>query len=143
MKQLTLSPILLIDDDLDDLEVFTDAFTSLEIENEVVAFSNAFDALEYLKQSGCQPLFILCDINMPKLNGLQFRQELYKDEVLRQQSIPFLFLSTANDPVFIDRAYDLSVQGYFKKPEQVKEIKEMFLAIINYWRYSHHPNSSK
>lgn len=141
MKPALPNPIILIDDDNDDLELFTEAFHRLEIENEVVSFSDAHKALEFLKHSGRQPLFILCDINMPKINGLELRQKIYDDEILRQRSIPFLFLSTANDRIFVDKAYDLSVQGYFKKPAHLNEIKEMLLAIIIYWQYSHHPNS--
>jgi CheY-like chemotaxis protein len=141
MKLLLPSPIILIDDDPDDLELFTDAFRGLDIANEVVAFDNGLDAIEYLKHSGRQPLFILCDINMPKVNGLDLRQKIYDDEILRQRSIPFLFLSTADDRLFVDKAYDLAVQGYFKKPIRFDEIKEMLMSIIIYWRYSHHPNS--
>jgi CheY-like chemotaxis protein len=141
MRKPQANPIILIDDDPDDLELFTEGFNSLNIGNEVIAFTNGFDAVEYLKQSGHQPLFILCDINMPKVNGLELRQVIYDDAVLRQKSIPFLFLSTADDRLFVDKAYDLAVQGYFKKPASIPEIKEMLLAIIIYWRYSHHPNS--
>jgi CheY-like chemotaxis protein len=141
MKQPLLNPIILIDDDSEDLEIFTTAFSQLEIANEVVAFNDSFDALDFLRNSGRQPLFILCDINMPKVNGLDLRQKIYDDEVLRQRSIPFLFLSTANDRVFIDKAYNLAVQGYFKKPARLHEIKEMLMSIIIYWSYSYHPNS--
>ncbi len=63
MKQTQLNPIILIDDDPDDLELFKEAFNSLEIGNEVVSFQDAYEALEYLKHSSGQPLFILCDIN--------------------------------------------------------------------------------
>lgn len=135
------NPIILIDDDSDDLELFNEAFNALEIENEVIPFDDAYKALNFLKHGERQPLFILCDINMPKLNGLELRQKIYDDEILRQKSIPFLFLSTANNRIFVDKAYDLSVQGYFKKPAHLNEIKEMLQAIIIYWQYSHHPNS--
>jgi CheY-like chemotaxis protein len=133
--------ILLIDDDQDDLDLFRQAFEELEIPNELVTFSDAFEALEYLRSSAQEFLFILCDINMPKVNGLDLRQKIYDDAVLRQRSIPFLFLSTANDRTFVDRAYSLSVQGYFKKPVFLPDIKEMLMAIIIYWQYSYHPNS--
>ncbi|WP_147206230.1 response regulator [Segetibacter aerophilus] len=141
MSQSVPNPIILIDDDPDDLELFASAFNELEIVNEVVTFNNGYDALEFLKNSGRQPLFILCDINMPKVNGLDLRQMIYDDMVLRQKSIPFLFLSTADDRIFVDKAYNLAVQGYFKKPAHLGEIKEMLKAIIIYWRHSHHPNS--
>jgi CheY-like chemotaxis protein len=136
-------PIIMVDDDADDLELFGLALTELKLGNELLVFSNARDALDFLKNDDQQFLFILCDINMPKINGLDLRQMIYDDEVLRQRSIPFLFLSTADDRVFIDRAYGLAVQGYFKKPNKISEIKEMLAAIIIYWEYSYHPNSVK
>ncbi len=134
-------PIILIDDDDDDLELFTRAFNELDITNEIIAFSDATKALEFLKTYDHHFLFIMCDINMPKINGLDLRQKIYEDEVLRQRSIPFLFLSTANNRVFVDKAYDLAVQGYFRKPAYLTDIKEMLMAIIIYWQYSYHPNS--
>ncbi len=134
-------PVILIDDDPDDLELFSFAFKELQVDNEMVTFNDAAKALDYLKLSKQNFLFILCDINMPKTNGLDLRQKIYDDEVLRQKSIPFLFLSTADERVFIDKAYELAVQGYFKKPAHLADIKEMLSAIITYWKYSYHPNS--
>jgi len=134
-------PIILIDDDKDDLDLFSNAFKELDLNNEMLVFDDATKALEFLKQDNQEFLFILCDINMPKISGLELRQKIYDDEILRQKSIPFLFLSTADDRVFIDKAYNLAVQGYFKKPARVADIKEMLMAIIIYWQYSYHPNS--
>lgn len=134
-------PIILIDDDDEDLELFTQAFNELDVSNEIATFNDGAKVLEYLRNSDNAFLFILCDINMPKINGLDLRQKIYEDEVLRQRSIPFLFLSTANDRVFVDKAYGLAVQGYFRKPAHLSEIKEMLMAIIVYWQYSYHPNS--
>jgi CheY-like chemotaxis protein len=140
---MTSRPILLIDDDQEDLEIFEEAFKSLDVDNEIVTFSNAELALEHLQTSSQQYLFILCDINMPRVNGLELRQAIYDDEILRQRSIPFLFFSTANDRIFVDKAYDLSVQGFFRKPFLQDELKDMLRAIITYWQYSYHPNSRK
>jgi CheY-like chemotaxis protein len=134
-------PIILIDDDAEDIDIFTQAFNELDLPNRLISFNEGTKALEFLKYSDQLFLFILCDINMPKMNGLDLRQRIYDDEVLRQKSIPFLFLSTANDRVFVDKAYDLAVQGYFKKPASSDQIKEMLKSIIIYWEYSHHPNS--
>ena len=135
------NPIILIDDDPEDLELFKNAFNELDLDIEFLTFDNATKALEFLKYSDQKFLFILCDINMPKINGLELRQMIFDDDVLRQKSIPFLFLSTADDRVFVDKAFDLAVQGYFKKPAHIADIKEMLMSIITYWRYSYHPNS--
>ena len=133
----------MIDDDQEDLDIFSYAFIEIDTGNEIVTFCDGIKALEFLKKSEREFLFILCDINMPKLNGLELRQSIYDDVILRQRSIPFLFLSTADNRIFVDKAYDLSVQGYFRKPAHLDEVKEMLRAIIVYWQYSHHPNSRK
>lgn len=133
----------MIDDDQEDLDIFSYAFKEINTGNEIVTFCDGIKALEFLKISEREFLFILCDINMPKLNGLELRQCIYDDVVLRQRSIPFLFLSTADNRIFVDKAYDLSVQGYFRKPAHLDEVKEMLRSIIVYWQYSHHPNSRK
>ncbi len=132
---------MLIDDDQEDLDLFIEAFNALNLENEIVTFKDAETALQHLRSSSQQYLFILCDINMPKVNGLELRQAIYDDEVLRQRSIPFLFLSTANDRVFVDKAYNLSVQGFFRKPVLQDEMQDMLRSVIIYWQYSYHPNS--
>ena len=133
----------MIDDDQEDLDIFSYAFKEINTGNEIVTFCDGIKALEFLKVTEREFLFILCDINMPKLNGLELRQCIYDDVVLRQRSIPFLFLSTADNRIFVDKAYDLSVQGYFRKPAHLDEVKEMLRSIIVYWQYSHHPNSRK
>ena len=95
----------------------------------------------FLKDTKVQPLFILCDVNMPKMGGIAFREAIYHDEELRLKCIPFLFLSTSADPKLIKEAYILAVQGYFKKLNTYAEIVEMFSEISLYWTRCLHPNS--
>ncbi|MEJ7739900.1 MAG: response regulator [Chitinophagaceae bacterium] len=136
------NPIVIIDDDEEDLILLKDAANSLQIPNEVVAFEDTFKALAFLRQEDTQPFFILCDINMQPINGIDLREEMFKDERLRLKSIPFLFLSTGDSHQDIKKAYSLAVQGYFKKPESFEGIKKMLQCIINYWGDCRHPNSS-
>ncbi|WP_018611487.1 response regulator [Segetibacter koreensis] len=137
------NPILIIDDDLEDLELISEAFKELKIENELVCFDEAKRALDFLRNSDRQPLFILCDVNMNSINGFEFRQEIYDDVKLRLKCIPFLFLSTAGNRHDITKAYNLSVQGYFKKPDSYIGIVNMLRSIIQYWDYCQHPNSKE
>ena len=138
---MQLNPILIIDDDVDDLELITEAFKELNVKNQLVCFSEAAMALNFLKSSELQPLFILCDVNMNAVNGFELRQTLYDDDKLRLRSIPFLFLSTAGNRPDIAKAYDLAVQGYFRKPNSYDGIVDMLKCIIEYWNFCQHPNS--
>lgn len=134
------SPIMVIDDDVEDLELIAEAFKDLGIQNDLLCFNIAEDALNFLKESNQQPLFILCDVNMNSINGFELRQKLYDDEKLRLKSIPFLFLSTGGNRTDVTKAYDLSVQGYFRKPTTYEGIVQMLDRIIKYWALCNHPN---
>lgn len=84
-------PIIFIEDDLDDQEILKEVLHSLKISNTLLLFSDGMEAFSYLKTNEDQPFLILCDINLPKMNGLEFREKVVGDERLRKKSIPFFF----------------------------------------------------
>ncbi len=84
--------------------------------------------------------FILCDINMVKLNGIKLKKIIYDDERLRIKCVPFIFLSTSSASDSIMKAYSYGVQGYFIKPNNLEKLKSVLQAMITYWSESHHPN---
>ena len=135
----TTGPIIMIDDDLDDLVLYKKAFSSLNVTNEVLTFTCATEALEYLKARIDPCFFVLCDINMPKMDGLQLREELNKDKFTRFKTVPFLFLSTSNQFEHVNKSYNLSIQGYFQKPSEYKNVLQLFKDIISYWSNSLRP----
>lgn len=135
------NPIIIIDDDDEDLELICEAFKEVAVDNELVCFKHANDALSFLKDPVQQPLFILCDVNMNSVSGLDLRQLLHKDENLRVKSIPFLFLSANGNRKDIENAYSLSVQGYFRKPGTFDEYISLMRRITEYWTYCQHPNT--
>lgn len=87
--------------------------------------------------------FILCDINMPQMDGFQLRNEIKTDATLSAISIPFIFFSTSGDINQISQAYKTPIQGYFMKPSNFEDIKKMFSCIISYWDNSTHPTYSQ
>ena len=125
--------IIVIDDDEDDRQLYKIAFENLHVKNKVRIFSDSVDAFEYLKATDEQIFFILCDINMPKLNGLELRQKINDDETLRVKAIPFLFLSTSDSDELVDKAFTLNIQGFFMKPSTVDRLEIILVAILNYW----------
>jgi CheY-like chemotaxis protein len=135
------NPIIIIDDDDDDLEVMKDAFGELKINNEIIVFRNGTSFLEYMKATPMKTFLILCDINMSFITGLELKRRIHEDEELRLKCVPFVFLSTSRASNAIMKAYSSGVQGYFIKPSSFEQIKEMLLAIVNYWKHSQHPNS--
>ncbi len=134
------NPIIIVDDDIEDLELMQQAFEQLNIENEIIVFNNGLKFLEFIKVTHNKTFFILCDINMSPINGLELKRRIYEDEELRLKCVPFVFLSTSGASSTVMRAYSFGVQGYFVKPSSFEETKEMLLFIINYWSHSQHPN---
>ena len=76
-------PIVIIEDDKDDQEIYQIALDELGVTNEVIFFTNCPDAYEYLKAAAQQAFIILCDINLPGQNGLDFKKQIDEDEQLR------------------------------------------------------------
>jgi len=133
-------PIIIIDDDDDDLELISLAFSELNIENEIIVFNNGSEFLDYIKSTEVRTFFILCDINMDKISGLELKKMIYDDEKLRIKCVPFIFMSTSDSSSSIMEAYSYGVQGYFIKPNSMEKLKGMLDAIITYWGESRHPN---
>ena len=133
-------PIIIIEDDNDDQEMLRDALTELKISNKLIFFNNSDKALYYLMDTKEQPFLILCDINMPLLNGLEFRRKIVEIDLMRKKTIPFVFLTTTSKTEAVEEAYNLMVQGFFQKPNSMKELKELLHAAINYWKICLHPN---
>lgn len=90
-------PIIIIDDDIEDISFIKDAFHLLELKNELIAFDDAFEALRFFIKTPSKPFIVLCDINMPKINGLEVRKKIFDDASLRMKTVPFLFLSTGGE----------------------------------------------
>ena len=134
-------PILLIDDDADECEVITETLRHLKIENALLCFNDGQEALDYLRSTIEQPFLILSDVNMPGMNGLELRRQIFNDEALRRKSIPFIFLTTSATPMAVNEAYEMSVQGFFEKPHSMAEIKSLIKEIYGYWQHCRHPNN--
>lgn len=135
-------PIIAVEDDSDDKEILKEILKSLEINNEFIWFNNADDAFEYLKSTSEQPFLIFCDINLPALNGIEFKRLLDEDPQLRKKSIPFVFYSTSVNQDAINEAYTkMTVQGFFQKGDSIDEIRKTVKLIINYWEQCKHPNT--
>jgi len=136
------APILIIEDDIDDLDILKYTFSDLKIYNEILWLQDPEDVINYLKNTAVKPFLIFCDVNMPKVNGIMLKRRLDDDPVLRKKSIPFIFYSTSIDPIIIDKAYsELTVQGFFKKGHDTATIYNTVKVIMDYWTLCVHPGS--
>ncbi len=71
---------------------------------------------------------IISDINMPEMNGLEFLEELKKDNLLK--AIPVIIISTEGSEKRIQNAFDLGAKGFIKKPFLPEEIKKVFYEVV-------------
>lgn len=133
-------PLILVEDDLDDQEMISLALNDLGCSYELKIFRDAETALEFLYSSPVNPFLIVSDINMPKMDGLDFKEAIESSETLKHKSIPFVFLSTAASHEFIERAYQLKAQGFFEKGTSFEHLRNAVGTIISYWERSKQPN---
>jgi CheY-like chemotaxis protein len=133
-------PIVIIEDDMDDRHILSDALADAGVLNELIFFENGPDAFEYLKSSSSQPFLIFCDVNLPRKNGIEFKREIDADPELRAMSIPFIFYTTYVSQYAVNEAYkNMTVQGFFQKNNSYKELKDVIKLIIDYWRICRQP----
>jgi two-component SAPR family response regulator len=135
-------PIVIIEDDTEDEEIFKDILEELKISNKIIWFTDPHKAFDYLKTTREQPFIIFSDINLPKQNGVEFKRRIDEDKQLRKKSIPFIFYSTFVGKEIVNKDYNqMTVQGFFRKGTSYKEIKSDIKMIIDYWQVCNHPNT--
>lgn len=135
----TSGPVIIVEDDVEDYELILLAFKSIGVTNEIVFFPDGEKALDYLLAVRRNPFIILSDINMPGMDGFELREAINESEYLRNKTIPFIFLSTSNRLSDINRAYKMTVQGFFTKPDNLPELTNSLKSIVEYWRRCKHP----
>jgi len=139
---MTKGPIIIVDDDEDDQEIYAEAIRTIGIPNKIHFFNGGQPALDYLLTTKEQPFVILSDVNMPQMNGLQFKEAIQDNDYLREKGIPFIFISTNASKAAVRQAHILSVQGYFEKPNNMEDIKSMLRKLFEYWELCKHINNT-
>lgn len=135
-------PIVVVEDDNDDLDILKEALKETDSKHELICFGNGPDAFHFLKNTSQQPFLILCDVNLPRQNGIEFKTQIDDDEELRDKSIPFIFYSTHVSQYAVNEAYkNLTVQGFFQKNDTYEEFKIVIKTMIDYWSLCKHPNN--
>ena len=125
--------ILLVEDDQVDVMNVTRAFDRNRIANPLYVAADGIQALEMLR-SGAVPRdrrLILLDLNMPRMNGIEFLRELRADPELH--GTPVVVLTTSDDERDKVKAYDLNVAGYLLKPVTFVNFVEVMAALNKYW----------
>jgi CheY-like chemotaxis protein len=139
---MTNGPIVIVEDDQDDQDIYSEAIVAIGITNDIRFYKTGQEALDYLYVTKEKPFIILSDVNMPMINGLQLKEKIQSDDFLRTKGIPFVFISTNANKETVRQAHQLSVQGYFQKPSNMQEIKSMLRILFDYWKLCRHINNT-
>jgi CheY-like chemotaxis protein len=131
-------PVLLVEDDSIDAMTVKRAFKDLKVQNPLVHAVNGEEALDYLRDEGNEkPCVILLDLNMPKMNGIDFLKVVKDDDVLKK--IPVVVLTTSTEETDVVESFELSVGGYIVKPVDYKKFVEAIRTVELYWTLSRLP----
>ena len=127
--------ILLVEDDQVDVMTVKRAFKELRILNPLECASNGEEALDYLRDpSKSLPCIILLDLNMPKMNGLEFLSVAKNDEQLKK--VPVIVMTTSHDEQDKVESFNYSVAGYVVKPVEFDNFVAAVKTIDLYWTLS-------
>jgi len=125
--------ILLVEDDEVDVMNVKRAFSKNKIMNPLFIAGNGVEALEMLKDKIIPlPKIIILDINMPKMNGIEFLKIVRENEKLKNISI-FVMTTSNEDSDKID-AYNLNVAGYILKPLSFEKFLTSVATLKNFWQ---------
>jgi len=137
--------ILLVEDDEVDIKNVKRAFKKNNISNPLLIARNGLEALDVLKgnvSAGIEkanpiPKIILLDLNMPKMGGLEFLEEIRHDPELRKLSV--FVMTTSDEESDKVAAYDLNVAGYILKPLSFESFVSAIAILDHYWRLCERP----
>jgi CheY-like chemotaxis protein len=135
-------PILLLEDDTVDAMTVKRALKDIKVSNPLVRTANGEEALAYLRNEKKEkPCVILLDLNMPKMNGVEFLKIAKADQNLKK--IPTIVLTTSKDDQDWVQSFQLNVAGYIVKPIDYLKFVEAIRIINLYWTLSELPNGEQ
>lgn len=141
MSEKTVN-ILLVEDDEVDVMGVRRAFQKMRIANPIRVAHNGIEGLAILRGEGGRepmprPFLVLLDLNMPRMNGIEFLTELRADPDLKS-SIVFV-LTTSKDQEDLVAAYDLNVAGYIVKSTISRDFLNLVDMLDHYWKVIEFP----
>ena len=135
----TQRPILLVEDDDDDAELAVRAFQRAEVTNALVRVRDGVEALDYLFAHGKYaardvhdlPVFVLLDLNVPKISGLKVLEAIREDE--RTRRLPVIILTSSGEERDRLGAYDHFANSYVIKPLDYDQFVSASEQLSVYW----------
>ena len=140
-------PILLVEDDPNDVWLVKHAFQSANISNPLRIVNDGQEAIDYLKGNGAYsdrgafplPKLVLLDLKMPRLNGFDVIGWMRRHYPWKLT--PIIILSSSALPQDVNRAYELGANAYMVKPAEYRALERLFLTIADFWNAGETPTT--
>jgi CheY-like chemotaxis protein len=140
----TFKRILLAEDDLKDVELTVNALNEHNLANDILVVRDGAEALDYLYRRGAfaqepdgNPIVILLDLKMPKMDGIQVLRQIKSDKNL--QTIPVVILTSSRESQDLQTCYQLGVNAYVVKPVKFSDFVEAVREIGVFWALINEP----
>lgn len=138
-------PILLVEDNPDDVELTRIAFAESRIANPLVVVNDGAEALDYLFARGPHadrvgkplPSIVLLDLNLPKVDGREVLQAIRAEESTR--NLPVVVLTTSVEPFDVEASYALGANSYIQKPMDFERFVWAVKQVGLYWLVLNQP----
>lgn len=128
--------ILLIEDNEGDVEMTRRALNTAPLPCQLSVTHSGDQALDFLNKTGkyegaITPQLILLDINMPRMGGKQFLEEVKASDAFK--TIPVVMFTSSESPKDIKDCYERHANGYVVKPFDSKQYADKVREVVNFW----------
>ena len=141
---LHLREILVVDDNDNDVELMLLGLRVLNLANEIVVVRDGAEGLDYLYKRGSfasrrgdAPLFVLLDLHMPRMDGIEMLAELRADENMR--ALPVIIMSSSKEDPDLRRCYSLGINAYVVKPVDFDQFSRTVTQMGVFWALINEP----
>jgi two-component system response regulator len=142
---VSVPPILLVEDDPDDLELTQLALRDAKVANPLIVARDGVEALDFLFGTGAhagrdvsvRPVVVLLDLKLPRVDGLQVLERIRGDA--RTRDLPVVVLTSSNEEEDRHRSYALQVNSYVRKPVDFGRFQAAVRELGLYWTVLNEP----
>lgn len=146
-RQSQLKPILLVEDNEDDIELILHAFKKTNLANEVAVARDGQEALDFLFRRGTHatranvnPGLVLLDLKLPKVDGLEVLKQIKAEKSLR--TVPVVVFTSSREEKDQLESYNLGVNAYVVKPMDFKDFIVAIGELGLFWAVFNEPPPS-
>ncbi|AOF80847.1 response regulator [Methyloversatilis sp. RAC08] len=141
---LHLRDILVVEDNVNDVELMLLSLGELKLANDIVVVRDGVEGLDYLykrgrfaTREGGQPLFMMLDLNMPRMGGIDMLVEMRRDDSLR--TLPVVIMTSSREDPDLRRCYDLGINAYVVKPVDFDQFSRTVTSLGIFWALINEP----